>query len=180
MHQSVFDFLRRVVHRSEIEGLSVLEVGSQDVNGSPREVVLPYGPSRYVGVDFAPGKGVDLVLDVKDLARHFGTDSFDVVVSTEMLEHAQDWRTAVDQMKQVLRQDGLLVVTTRGPAFPYHGYPYDYWRFTLDDFRAIFADMTLIVLEPDAPGTPGVLMKAVKPSLPWQVDLSGIVVGTVG
>jgi len=40
-------------------GLRVVELGSQDVNGSFREV-LPESCS-YVGVDLEPGKNVDLV-----------------------------------------------------------------------------------------------------------------------
>ncbi|MGI0149750.1 MAG: class I SAM-dependent methyltransferase [Thermoplasmata archaeon] len=162
MHASVMEFLRSEIRREDIEDRDVLEIGSQDVNGSPRTVVEPFRPARYIGVDFVPGKSVDLVLDVKDLLHHFGTEKFDVVISTEMLEHAHDWKTAVRIMKRVLRPFGLLLITTRGPGFPYHGYPHDYWRFTVDDFRGIFSDMETVVLKPDVPGFPGVLFKARK------------------
>lgn len=174
MHPSVMDFLRSEIGGGEIQGRSVLEVGSQNVNGSPREVLIPYGPSKYVGVDFGHGKCVDLVMDVKDLTAYFGVESFDVVVSTEMLEHAHDWRDAVDQMKDVLRPGGLLVVTTRSPGFPYHGYPNDYWRFTVADFREIFADMDVSYLEPDEPSMPGVLLKARKTLKTGSVELARV------
>src|SRR5258706_10080849 len=128
MHQSVMTFLRSSVMVNEIASLDILEVGAQNVNGSPREVLAAHKPKSYVGVDFGPGRDVDIVVDAKDLVEHFGPSFFDVVVSTEMLEHAADWRTAVDQMKRVLRPGGLLILTTRGPGFPYHGFPHDYWR----------------------------------------------------
>lgn len=174
------DFLRREVKASEISGKEVLEVGAQDVNGSPREVLAAHAPRKYIGVDFAAGKGVDLVLDVADLVMYFGLDRFGAVVSTEMLEHARDWRTAVSQMKAVLAPGGTLVVTTRSPGFAYHGYPHDFWRFTVADFLRIFGDMTIECLEPDPlPGHPGVFLKARKdPSLP-SVDLARIDVAGV-
>jgi SAM-dependent methyltransferase len=180
MHPSVMEFLRTNVTADEIRGLEVLEVGAQDVNGSPRVILVPYAPKKYVGIDFGHGKGVDLVMDVKDLTTYFGLDCFDVVVSTEMLEHAQDWRTAVAQMKAVLRPGGLLIVTTRGPGFPYHGYPHDYWRYTVEDFRSIFADMSVSYLDRDTdPGSPGVFLKARKSVTTGTVDLASISVAPV-
>jgi len=178
MHPSVMDFLAADIQRSEIAGKDVLEVGSQDVNGSPRQVLGKFSPQKYVGVDFAAGKGVDLVLDVARLSSHFGCESFDVVISTEMLEHAQDWRTAVNQMKDVLRPGGLLVVTTRGPGFPYHGYPHDYWRYEIQHFLRIFADMRIDRLISD-PQFPGVFLKAQKVDGTASIDLSKIEVKRV-
>lgn len=179
MHPSVLDFLRSAIQPSEISGKEILEVGSQNVNGSPREVLAPMGPKEYTGIDFQKGRDVDLVLQVDHLTAYFGPDRFDVVVSTEMLEHAQDWRQAVRQMKDVLAPGGLLVVTTRSPGFPYHGYPHDYWRFRQDDFRAIFADMRIERLEEDHPLMPGVLLKARKVTGKQPVNLSKIDVPVV-
>lgn len=173
MHPSVMDFLRKEIKGSEILGKLVLEVGAQDVNGSPREVIVPLGPANYRGVDFVGGKGVDVIMDVRDLTKYFGQDGFDVVISTEMLEHAQDWRTAINQMKTVLRVGGLLVVTTRSKGFPYHGYPHDYWRYRIEHFREIFSDMTIELLESD-PQFPGVFMKARKTEATGSTKLDGI------
>lgn len=175
MHPSVMQFLREKISSVEILRMEVLEVGAQDVNGSPREVLVPHGPKKYVGVDFGHGKGVDLVMDVKDLTSYFGPESFDVVVSTEMLEHASDWRTAVGQMKGVLRLGGLLILTTRGPGFPYHGFPHDYWRFTVKNFQEIFLDMSIAYLDKDPGlGSPGVLLKARKTYDTGTIDLASI------
>lgn len=180
MHPSVMQFLRERIAPEEIRNQEILEVGAQNVNGSPRDVFWGIGPKTYVGVDFARGNGVDVVLDVKDLVSHFGEEFFDVVVSTEMLEHAQDWRTSVDQMKKVLRPSGLLIVTARGPGFPYHGYPHDYWRYTVDDFKKIFADMWILHVDQDTdPRSPGVFLKARRTGATGAVDLAGIDVAPV-
>jgi len=60
-----------------------------------------------------------------------------------------------------LKSGGLLVVTTRSPGFPLHSYPYDFWRFTIDDFKAIFSDMKVLRLVED-PQAPGVLFAGIK------------------
>jgi hypothetical protein len=160
MHQSVIDFLRQEIKGSEILSKTVLEVGSYNVNGTPREVIGSLGASCYVGVDSQPGPCVDRVVSANELIKTFGEESFDVVISTEMLEHVRDWRMVVTQMKGVTKVGGLLVITTRSPGFPYHAYPEDHWRFTISDFQSIFQDMAIMTLKPDAPGFPGVLLKA--------------------
>lgn len=173
MHKSVMTFLKANIHPREIFGKRVLEVGSCDVNGSPRTVLVPMKPLEYIGVDQGPGPGVDLVCGADHLSSRFGRDSFDVVLSTEMLEHAEDWKPTIREMKAVLQPEGLLVVTTRGPGFPYHGFPHDHWRFTPALFKEIFSDMAQEILIPD-PEFPGILLKAWKP-LPFvERDLSGI------
>ncbi len=58
-----------------------------------------------------------------------------------MLEHCLNWQNALYQMVSVLRQDGLLLITTRSPGFELHDYPADHWRFTYSDFEAIFQSL---------------------------------------
>ena len=88
-------------------------------------------PANYVGIDITAGRGVDEVCDVADLVARFGASSFDLVISTEMLEHVYDWPRAVNKMKEVLRPEGVILFTTRSPGFPLHGYP--------DDSLALYA-----------------------------------------
>lgn len=160
MHPSVIDFLKRSIKSDEISGKSVLEVGSYNVNGTPREVLEPMKPASYMGIDFQMGPCVDRVVSVDWLVQEFGMEKFDVVISTEMLEHVKSWQRATDQMKAVVKVGGLLIITTRSPGFPYHPYPEDHWRFTLDHFREIFVDMEILTLDQDVPNMPGVLLKA--------------------
>jgi SAM-dependent methyltransferase len=158
------DFLRRSVDPTFVVGRSVLEVGSLDVNGSPRKLVYPMQPSQYIGVDQVAGPGVDRIASAYHLIEEFGVDAFDLVISTEMLEHVDEWRIAVSQMKRVTKLGGHLIITARGPGFPRHDFPADYWRFTPADFARIFADMDILRLEPDMGAMPGVLLHARKPN----------------
>src|SRR3989338_7333868 len=111
----------------------ILEVGSRNVNGSIREV-LSECAGEYIGVDLFDGPGVGVVCNVAALSGTFANQSFDLVVSTEMLEHCLDWQDALYKMASVLCQNGLLLITTRSPGFELHDYPADHWRFSYSDF----------------------------------------------
>ncbi len=168
MHESVLKWVGETLMAEDIAGRSVLEVGSYDVNGSVRPTILALEPASYTGVDQSAGPGVDTVVSAMDLVETFGARSFDVVISTEMLEHVEDWRPVVAEMVNVLTLDGLLVLTTRSPGFPYHPYPVDTWRYTLDGMQQILTAAGLVVRElVSDPQAPGVFAIARKPH-DWQ------------
>lgn len=170
---AIRDFGSRILTREVVEGRTVLEVGSLDVNGSLRPVALDRGASRYVGVDLQAGPGVDIVCRAERLIEQFGSNAFDLVISTELLEHAEPWRLVIHHLKTVVKPQGLLLITTRSIGFPYHGYPHDHWRFQLEDFRAIFSDWEIETLESD-PRDPGVFLVARKPLSFTERDLSDL------
>ena len=169
----------RMLKTQDVAGKSVLEVGSRDVNGSLRPIVESLQPSEYTGVDIESGAGVDRICEAGHLVETFGEEAFDVVISTELLEHVRDWRSAVSNMKRVCRQNGVILLTTRSPGFYYHAYPFDFWRYEPEDIQAIFSDMELVALERDAPESPGVMAKVRKPSQPEERNLSDICLYTV-
>ncbi len=143
MTPAILDFGRRWL-TPDVCRANVIEFGSRNVNGSLRGIVEPYA-ERYLGVDIEPGPGVDWVCAAEDSEA----SGWDLVICTEMLEHAEDWRGAVEAIKRAALPGGYLLVTTRSPGFPRHDYPSDHWRFTADHMRAIFADCRIIALEPD-------------------------------
>ena len=155
-------FAQGVLTATIVGGRDVIEVGAYDVNGSVRPHVESLEPASYLGVDITDGPRVDRVLDARDLVAALGAGSADVVISTEMLEHVRDWRIVVANLKGLLRPGGHLLITTRSLGFPYHAWPYDFWRFELDDFSRIFADLEILSLEPDA-AAPGVFLFARRP-----------------
>lgn len=142
----------------DIEGKKILEIGSYNVNGSVRGPLLARNPIAYVGIDLVPGPDVDMVCDVYDVVKVFGEESFDIVISTEMLEHVEDWRKAINNMKRVCKQNGHLLITTRSKGFPLHDYPSDYWRFEIEDMLKIFSDSYYRITRDRE--TPGVFVHA--------------------
>jgi SAM-dependent methyltransferase len=130
---------------------SVLEVGSYDENGTVRPL---FGGCEFVGVDMREGPGVDRVASSHDLP--FDDGQFDVVVSTEMLEHDPYPWVSMAEMGRVLVPGGLLVVTARGNGFKLHAYPDDYWRFMPSSFPVLLSlagcDVVDVREDPQAPG----------------------------
>lgn len=174
MHASVKQWVPAVLADAGIAGLTVLEVGAFDVNGSVRSVLSELGPATYVGVDQRRGRGVDVVCDAERLVERFGPDAFDVVICAEMLEHVEQWQIAVARMVDVVKRGGMLVLTTRSKGFPYHGFPDDFWRFSVAGMRQIVKRCGLVDAEvlPD-PDWPGVFAHARKPHgwvEPWSSD----------
>lgn len=82
--------------------IRVLELGSRDINGTPREL---FDVDAYIGVDVAEGVGVDVVVAAKD----FVPDApFDVVISLSMLEHDTEWRASLTASRSFLSDTGML------------------------------------------------------------------------
>jgi SAM-dependent methyltransferase len=164
-------FVVKNLAREDIRGRRVLEVGSLNVNGSVRSIIESYGPGEYVGVDIVKGPGVDKICYVENLLDQFGENKFDVVICTELLEHVRYWRKAVSNIKGVCEFNGTILLSTRSYGFPYHGHPYDFWRYEMDDVRNIFSDCDILASESDLLA-PGVLVKLRKPIGFIENDLS--------
>lgn len=176
-HQSCMDYVRSALGVQDVAGLSLIEVGSANINGSARDYLESLRPAQYIGVDIEPGPGVDVICDARRLVERFGPETFDIVVSTEMLEHVMDWRSTVENLKAVLRPGGVAVLTTRSIGFPLHGYPFDFWRYELADMEQIFGDFESVEVSSDPdPERPGVFVRAIKPTHmgAHAVDLSKI------
>lgn len=140
MHGECMEWLNRVLpqegNREGPRALWVLELGSRDVNGSPRSFFpLAVGGGRYVGVDISPGPGADIVADAADwrpadnrtkdkaLLEVDGPgipEKFDVVVCVEVLEHAVRWREIVRTAAACVKPGGLVAITAAGPARAEH------------------------------------------------------------
>lgn len=171
---NVLEFFIEEVSEDEFRGKRILEVGSKYVNGSIRPLIERFlNPKNYIGADIEPGKYVDVVLGAENLVNHFGPGSFDVVITTELLEHVNDWRLIVRNIKDVLKPAGNLYLTTRSMGMPFHAYPYDFWRFEVDDMKNIFSDFDIISLRKDH-GAPGVFLKCRKPPEWKSTNLEGI------
>jgi SAM-dependent methyltransferase len=125
-------------------GKKVLEVGSLDINGSVRQF---FTDCDYLGIDLGEGPGVDRV---KHVAGIPATERFDVVISTEALEHDERWNFSLGVMHDCLRPGGLLIVTCAGPSRWEHGtkdhdayaspFTTDYYRnLSTEDFASVLS-----------------------------------------
>jgi hypothetical protein len=124
--------------------VTVLEVGSLDINGTVRDF---FASRKYVGVDVAPGRGVDVVCNGEDL--DYPDNSFDVAVSAECFEHNPEWVATFQNMWRMSSTHVMMTCATEGR--PEHGtrksspgsspltLDWDYYRnLREDDFREHF------------------------------------------
>ena len=108
MHKSVIDWVVYYLaskNRSMFNSDRILECGSLDVNGSLR---VFFEDKEYIGVDWRPGKGVDCVSLIHEY-RDKPDEYFDLVISTEMLEHDPHWKKSIQRMLDLLKIGGNLI-----------------------------------------------------------------------
>ena len=120
------------INKSEIR---VLDVGSYDVNGSYKHLFNEQ-KYNYTGLDMEDGPNVDIVLRNPYDWSAIETDSFDVVISGQVFEHAEFFWITMDEMTRVLKQDGLLCLILPN-GFGEHRYPVDCYRFFTDGMLAL-------------------------------------------
>lgn len=154
MHGSVYGWTAEIVDWWHLAKLPTLEVGSGIVNGTVRD----HFSGKYLGVDIAPGIGVDMVADAETLEGVEGV--WPVVISTEMLEHvARPWLAVIAMTRRSV-PGGHVILTARGyderGCWEPHGYPHDHWRFSELSMRTMAEDAGLTVdtltADPEGPG----------------------------
>jgi len=125
----------RLFYATYLEGagpVTVVEIGSQNVNGSIKE---HFPGVAYVGVDFAPGKDVDVVLE-DPYRLPFPDDHADAIVTSSCFEHSEFFWLTFVECARVLKPGGLMYLNAPSNG-PVHGYPVDCWRFYPDAGRAL-------------------------------------------
>jgi SAM-dependent methyltransferase len=119
----------------------IYEFGSLQVPGQEGFADLrPLFPGKeYVGSDMQEGPGVDIVLNLHDLALPAHTVGTALVADT--LEHVEFPFRAIEQVHKVMHPDGIVLISSHMQA-KIHAYPNDYWRFTPEGFRVLLKPFT--------------------------------------
>jgi len=141
MHPEAMAYVADVILEHQLEG-DVLDLGGRYINGTTR-TLFPDG-HRYIVVDIEPDPSVDIVADAGDLDLG---ETFDIVLSTELLEHTPRGAEIVSAAYRHLRPGGMFVATMAGPGRPPHGaagspWPLDgewyqnVWPFALEEWLA--------------------------------------------
>ena len=78
---------------------------------------------------------IDVICDIGDM-KPVSNESIGLVLNLESLEHLPHPQKAIDEIRRVLRPDGLLILTTV-MHFKIHQAPRDYWRFTPDGIELL-------------------------------------------
>ena len=119
----------------------LLDVGCGD---KPYEHLFRPFVREYIGVEHeatfrqtsaqARAKGPDVVYDGKTLP--FENESFDTVMSIQVLEHTPEPGHLIAEMARVLKPDGVLILAAPF-SFRLHEEPHDYFRYTPHGLRVL-------------------------------------------
>ena len=117
-HPEQFEFVRSVkdLYPYYFSDKCVVEIGSLNINGSVRRF---FDNCIYIGVDVAPGHGVDVV----SLGHEYNMPdgSFDVVISCECLEHDQHWSKTFSKMIDLCKSGSLVIMSCATTGRKEHG-----------------------------------------------------------
>jgi hypothetical protein len=114
-----------------------LIVGSRVYNGKEdRRKRYP----NAIGMDMQAGEGVDIVINLEDTLPVAMAWSIDHVECMSVLEHCRHPWLMAQNIELLMRDGGTLFVTVPF-VWRVHGYPDDYWRFTISGVKALFSQI---------------------------------------
>ncbi len=95
------------------------------------------GATECVGIDVVAGRNVDVVI-TPGQPWPLESRSFDAVLCTQVIEHAQDLDNVLAEIHRVLAPKGLLLLTVPF-AYNEHGAPGDYRRLSVHGVRELLS-----------------------------------------
>lgn len=133
MHPSAFKTGKRFFDAYAGQSGTVIDIGALNVNGSLKDVCPKH--LKYVGVDFAAGAGVDVVLE-DPYKLPFENASADMAVSSSCFEHSEMFWLLFLEILRILKPDGLFYLNAPSNGI-FHRHPVDCWRFYPDSGNAL-------------------------------------------
>jgi SAM-dependent methyltransferase len=126
-------------------------------------------PEGYVNLDLFPLPGVDVAADAEHLP--FPSGLFQCIECDAVLEHVRQPGQVMREMTRVLAPGGYMHLVTPF-CHPFHEYPSDYRRFTLDGLKQLAGNELEVVAEGWRTGPTATmlvfLLEYVKLWFPWR------------
>jgi len=131
-------------HAKYIKGV-VLDAGSGD--GERYKSFFKF--DKYMTLDINSSHGAEIVGSVENIPAD--SESFDSVVSTQVLEHVKNSQKAIEEFYRVLKPGGYCLVTA--PQLnELHEEPHDYFRLTKYGLEEIFSNIGFKIIVIDRRG----------------------------
>ena len=147
MHDSSYAGVSALADKylDKMKEYNILDVGSYDINGNYK-AIFNYPGWKYTGVDIVAGPNVDYI--IQPYQWDIPTESYDVVLSGQCLEHVEMPWLWIKEAERVCKKDGLVILTAPW-LFPIHQFPVDCWRILPDGMKVLLtkvANMSLLHL----------------------------------
>ncbi len=108
------------------QAIQLLDFGC---GGSPYRSLFPN--AIYHRADYVSMPDLHFKVTTEGTIPDAAAYTYDLVLSTQVLEHVPSPQTYLSEAFRVLKPGGQLVLSTHG-SFPDHGCPDDFWRWTAD------------------------------------------------
>ncbi|MBF0362527.1 MAG: methyltransferase domain-containing protein [Oligoflexia bacterium] len=118
---------------------SVIELGTKRQNPTIPTHHKEWVPHalEFLGTDIENGIDVDIVADLHSFAEVVGNERFDIIISCSTLEHIKYPHLAAHHIMKSLKVGGGIFIQTH-QTYPYHGYPHDYFRYSVEALSGMF------------------------------------------
>lgn len=124
--------------RDSPEPIAVLDAGSQMVEQQKMSYrnLLPAPRYAYTGLDMEAGRNVDIVVENPYRWMQLPDNTYDAIISGQMLEHVEfPWLT-LGEMARVVKPGGLICIIAPS-MWPYHGAPIHCQNYFSDGLVAL-------------------------------------------
>jgi hypothetical protein len=111
VHAEAMEWVRRLADPRPLVGL---DIGGRDINGSCRRL---FPATSWTVLDVAPGDGVTIVADAASWAPDRG---YDLILCTEVFEHAEHWAGICSTAYAACKPGGTFIATMAGPGRDVH------------------------------------------------------------
>lgn len=140
MHDNSMKLMKEFVAEYALEDMVAIDIGSQDFNGSYRNL---FYAGRYIGVDIVNGANVDVVIG-SAVWELLGQVS--VIISGQTLEHVADIPEFMENIFAKLKSGGYLCVIAPS-AGPEHNYPIWSGHFSAERMSRVVNDAGFEIIE---------------------------------
>lgn len=145
-----YDYLHYVTFHKDLKSIfdqfirvnaNVLDIGCG--NKPYAEYILKItknlSPQSYIGCDVVQSseQKVDILCDATNIPLN--SDSFDVVLCAQVLEHVFDHKALISEAYRLLKDDGIFIVSAPF-IWEHHEEPFDFYRFTRFGFQKLLLD----------------------------------------
>lgn len=132
IRKNVANFLEAMAKKYDAKGIKLLDIAPQVHEGA--RAYFRHAEVKTLDID--PNSGADYIADLtNNNSKIIPSDSFHIVVCTEVLEHTLNPFKAVNELYRICR--GVVLATTPY-NFRIHGPLPDCWRFSIHGLKELF------------------------------------------
>lgn len=139
--KNLYAFMGKSINNYLIgKNLNILVIGA----GGETSNYLLKKNIKFKEIDIDKKRKPDYVMSVERMDK-IKSNSVDVIFCMEVLEHVQNPFNGVNEIRRVLKKDGIFIGSTPF-IFPIHDKPYDFYRYTKYGILNLFKDFKKLEL----------------------------------